>query len=142
MRGSPEMRDFVGRVLAFETRTKDSSCATTPVAFAVCEKLRPQWVNLMGEVGFSTLLSRALTMAHQRVAWLRAVHVKKGGSLAWSREPETQLAENEMNAASALLVLELLCLLTEFIGATMALRLMHDVWPHLPLNDSVLFTGF
>lgn len=84
MRATPEMRDFVGRVIAFETGGNGSSSATTPVAFAVCEKLRPQWVNLMGDVGFRTLLSRALTMAHQRVPWLRAVHVKADGSLAWS----------------------------------------------------------
>lgn len=136
MRATPEMRDFVGRVIAFETGRQGSSCAATPVAFAVCEKLRPQWVNLMGDVGFRTLLSRALAVAHQRVDWLRAMHVKADGSLAWSGQLETRVEAEEMTEGSALLVVELLGLLEGFIGETMALRLMQDVWPHLPLNDS------
>jgi len=136
MRTSPEMRYFVGHVIAFETGRTGSSSATTPVVFAVCEKLRPQWVNLMGDVGFRTLLSRALIMAHQRVAWLRAVHVKADGSLAWSGDLETKVEAEEMAEGSVVLVAELLGLLEGFIGEALALRLLKDVWPKVPLYDS------
>jgi hypothetical protein len=130
------MRDFLGRVIAFETGNNGSSCATTPVAFVVCEKLRPQWVNFMGDVGFRTLLSRALAMAHQRVPWLSAVHVKGDGALAWSGEMVTQVDAVEIAEGSAVLLSELFGLLEGFIGETLALRLMQDVWPKLPLSDS------
>jgi hypothetical protein len=41
-----------------------------------------------------------------------------------------------MAEGSAVLVVELLCLLQGFIGETLALRLMQDVWPKLLLGDS------
>ena len=132
MRATPEMRDFVRRVIAFETRDNRSATTKIPVVFAVCEKLQPQWVNLMGDVGFRTLLSRALTMAHQRVAWLRAVHVKVDGTMAWAGDLETKVDAEEMAEGSAVLIAELLGLLEGFIGETLALRLMQDVWPKLP----------
>lgn len=131
-----ELRSFVGRVVAFETGRNASSTATTPVAFVVCEKLRPQWVNFMGDVGFRTLLSRALTMAHQRVPWLSAVQVNAEGVLAWSGKMEPPADPDAMGAGSAVLVAELLGLLEGFIGEALALRLLQDVWPKLPLNDS------
>ena len=48
IRATPQMRDFAGRVIAFATRENRSFGTTTPVASAVCEKLRPHWANLMG----------------------------------------------------------------------------------------------
>ncbi len=136
IRATPEMREFVNRVIEFEMRNGGASAATTPVAFAICEKLRPQWANLMGSIGFRTLLSRALTLAHGEAPWLRAVQMKADGSLDWSGEPETQVDAKVMTAGSIALLAELLALLEGFIGEILALRLMHDAWPELARNDS------
>ena len=135
-RASPQMRDFAARVVAFETRANESTGSGDPVAFAICEKLRPQWANLMGTVGFRTLLSRALTSAHGKAAWLRAVRVQEDGVLAWSGKMQAQVSGAEMAVGSAVLLAELLGLLEGFIGDTLAMRMMQDVWPDLPRNDS------
>jgi hypothetical protein len=136
IRATPEMREFVNRVIEFEMRNSGASAATTPVAFPICEKLRPQWANLMGTIGFRTLLSRALNIALQTAPWLRAVQVKADGSLEWSGELETPLDVTEMTEGSTALIAELLALLEGFIGEILALRLMHDAWPELARNDS------
>lgn len=136
MRATPQMRDFAARVIAFEMGENASSGTTTPVAFAVCEKLRPQWANLMGNIGFRTLLSRALTIASADAPWLKRVQVKADGPLEWTCELEVQADAAEMAAGSVVLITELLGLLEGFIGETLARRLMQDMWPKLPLNDS------
>jgi len=90
----------------------------------------------MGSIGFRTLLSRALISARGKAAWLRAVHVQADGVLAWLDKLEAQVNAEEMAAGSAVLLTELLGLLEGFIGEALALRLVQDVWPKLPCNDS------
>jgi len=136
IRATPHIRDFAARVVAFEARANESSGSGNPVAFAICEKLRPHWANLMGGIGFRTLLSRALGSAHGKAAWLRAVHVQADGVLAWSDKMEAEVDAAAMAAGSAVLLAELLGLLEGFIGDTLAMRLVQDVWPKLPRKDS------
>lgn len=136
IRVTPQMRDFAGRVIAFETSGNESSGTTTPVVFAVCEKLRPQWSHLMGRIGYRTLLARALTKAGAEVPWLGAVEVNADGSLAWSDILKAQEDPEKMAAGSVRLIVDLLGLLEGFIGETLAMRLMRDVWPKLLINDS------
>lgn len=138
---SPEMRDFIGRVIALEMNECVTSGSATPVAFIVCEKLRPQWANLMGTIGFRTLLARALKVACAEVPWLCAVQVRADGSLEAAGEMDGCMDANVMAAGSEVLVIELLALLGEFIGETLALRLMHDMWPQLPFDDSDSHNG-
>ena len=130
-----QMRDFIKRVIAFETRGNGPSGATTPVAFAVCEKLRPQWANLMGAIGFRTLLSRALKMASAEIPWLNEVRVRADGSLEATEKMDAQMDPKTIEGSVALII-KLLGLLEGFIGETLAMRLMQDMWPRLPLNDS------
>lgn len=135
-RATPQMRDFAARVVAFEARAHESSGSGNPAAFSICEKLRPHWANLMGNTGFRTLLSRALTTAQGKVALLRAVHVQADGLLAWSGKTEAQVNAGQVAAGSEVLLAELLGLFEGFIGDTLAMRLMQDVWPELARNDS------
>ena len=136
IRATSQMRDFAARVVAFEARENGTTGAGNPVAFSICEKLRPHWANLMGSIGFRTLLSRALVSARGKAAWLRAVHVQADGVLEWSGKPEEQPAAAEMAVGSAVLLVELVGLLEGFIGDTLAMRMMHDVWPKLSPSDS------
>lgn len=127
-----ELRDFVERVIAFESKSNGSSGVAIPVAVAVCEKLRPPWANLMGVMGFRALLSRALKMASAEVPWLGTVQVRADGSLAATEKLDAHMDPKVITAGSVVLVTELLGLLEEFIGATLAMRLMQDTWPQLP----------
>ena len=136
IRATQEMRDLAGRVIAFETKANASSGTATPVAFVVCEKLRPPWTNLMGAIGFRTLLSRALKMAGAEVPWLGAVQVRADGSLEATEKIDAPVDPKVMAAGSVVLLVELLGLLEGFIGDTLAMRLMHEMWPKLPAHNS------
>jgi hypothetical protein len=129
------MRDFAERLIAYETRGNKSSGTKTPAAFPVCEKLRPHLANLMGNTGFHALLSRALARTEAEVPSLRAMQVKADGSLAGLDKPGMQADPEELAEVSVILVAQLLGLLGAFIGETLTLRLVCEVWPKLSVND-------
>jgi len=131
----PGMRDFAERLAALETKENQSSEKGPPAGFLVCEKLRPQLATLMGNTGFRALLSRALTLAHAEVPWLRAVQIKTDGSLDGLGESEAQMDSDLLSKGGVALASNLLGLLAAFIGESLTLRLVLEVWPKLPLND-------
>ena len=128
------MRDFAERLIAYETRGNKSS-KTTPTAFLVGEKLRLHLTALMGKVGFRALLSRAHVLANAEVPWLRAVHVKADGSFGGLDELGAQVASEKIAEGSVVLFAQLLGLLVAFIGGSLTLRLVREMWPKIPLND-------
>ena len=132
---TPQMLEFAERLIACETRGNKSSGTKTPAAFPVCERLRPHLATLMGNTGFRALLSRALARAEADVPSLRAMQVNAHGSLGALDEPEVQADPEERAKASVVLVAQLLDLLAAFIGETLMLRIVCDVWPKLSLND-------
>jgi hypothetical protein len=107
----------------------------TPAAFDVCEKLRPYLATLMGNTGFDALLSRALAVANADDARLRPVHVKEDGSLGGFDGPEGPMDPETMAEASVVLVSHLLGLLVAFIGESLTVRMVRELWPKLPLAD-------
>ncbi len=132
---NPQMRDFAERLIAYETRGNKTSGTKTPAAFPVCEKLRPHLATLMGNTGFRTLLSRALARAEADVPSLRAMQVKADGSLAGLDKLEVQADPEELAKGGVVLVTQLLGLLVAFIGETLTLRLVREIWPKLSVND-------
>ena len=129
------MRNFAERLVAYETRGKKSSATKTPAAFPVCDKLRPHLATLVGNAGFRALLSRALALANEEVAWLRAVHVKADGSLEGLEELHTQLDPDEWFEGRVVLIAQLLGLLVAFIGENLTFRLVREIWPKVRLDD-------
>jgi hypothetical protein len=134
-RANPQLRDFAERLIAYETSANKSSGTKIPAACLVSEKLRPDLATLMGNVGFQSLHSRALTLASAEVACLRAVHVKSDGSLEGLDELETQVDSDEIFEGCVVLLAQLLGLLMAFIGPHLTLHLAREVWPNLSLND-------
>ena len=129
------MRHFAAHLIAYETSQNKSFETKTPAAFLVVEKLRPDLANLLGSAGFRALLSRSLALANAEVPWLRAVHVKSGGSLEGLDELEAQVGPDEFLEGRVVLLAQLLGLMVVFIGESLTLRLVRDVWPRLSLND-------
>lgn len=119
-----ETRELAEQLVAFEARSQNVSTADRLAPCRVCEKLRRPLVTLTGTAGFSSLLSRALTLAKREAPALSAVQVKPDGSL--------EGLEGEAAQAHPILVGYLLSLLITFIGETLTMRLLHDVWPDLP----------
>lgn len=129
------MRQFAARLIAYETSSNESSETTTPVAFHICEKLRPHLATLMGNGGFRALLSRALVLAKAEVPWLRTVHVEADGSLEGLEQPLARLDPDEFIKGNVCLLAQLLGLLVAFIGESLTLGLVRDVWPKVPPDD-------
>lgn len=132
---TPKIRDFAERIIAYETNINKSSETKTPAVCLVVDNLRPHLSTLMGNVGFHALLSRALTLANAEVSWLGAVHVKADGSFQGWDELEAQVDQDKIFYGCVVLFTQLLVLLVAFIGENLTLRLVHEAWPKLPLND-------
>ena len=134
-RATPKMRHFAAHLIAYEMSQNKSFKTKTPAAFLVIEKLRPDLANLMGNAGFRALLSRSLALANAEVPWLRAVHVKADGSFEGLDELGAQVDPDQISEGRVVLLAQLLGLMVVFIGESLTLRLVRDVWPRLSLND-------
>jgi hypothetical protein len=135
------MRDLAERLIAYETSLNKSSKTKTPPPFSVGEKLRPHLATFMGNVGFRALLSRALVLTNQEVAWLRAVRVKADGSFEGLDELDAQVDPGVIAKGRLVLLAQLLGLLVAFIGEDLTLRLVRGVYPQLSLGNWDLSTG-
>jgi len=129
------MRDFAERLIAYETRGNKSSKTKTAEVFLVGEKLGLHLTVLIGKVGFRALLSRALVLANAESPSLRAVHVKADGSLGGLDELGVQVDPEKTTEGIVVLLAQLLGLLVAFIGGSLTLRLVREIWPKIPLND-------
>ena len=129
------MRHFAKRLTVYERRANTASETKTPPAFQVCEKLRVHLAIFMGNTGFRELLSCALPRAQAEIPWLGAVHVKADGSLEGLEELNAQRNPDELFEGGVVLVAQLLGLLVAFIGETLTLRFVREVWPDVPLDD-------
>jgi hypothetical protein len=134
-RETPQTRELAERLIACETRGRNSPETKTPAAFFVCEKLRPYLATFMGSTGFRALLSRALAVANADDAWLRTVHVKTDGSLGGFDGPDVQVNPEARAEGSVVLVSQLLGLLVVFIGENLTVRMVRELWPKVPLTD-------
>jgi hypothetical protein len=90
---------------------------------------------LMGKTGFRAVLSRALAVASAEVPWLVVVQVDAEGALEGWDKPEAQVEANELTEIGALLVAQLLGLLGAFIGESLTLCLVREIWPKLSVED-------
>jgi hypothetical protein len=133
-RASLRMRDFAERLIAYETANGDASAATEPAAFRIGEKLRSHLAVIIGKAGCGAFVARGLALAAAEVPWLRAMQVEADGFLVgggeWKAVPPEAMAQG-----SVVLVAQLLGLLVAFIGEDLTLRIVHGVWPKLPIAE-------
>jgi hypothetical protein len=140
-RASPKMRHFAKRLTVYERGANKVTQTKTPPAFQVCEKLRVHLATLMGATGFRELLSCALPRAKAEAPWLRGLHVTADGALEGLEELSAQHNPDELFEGGVVLVAQLLGLLVAFIGETMTLRFVREVWPDVPLDNLDLGKG-
>lgn len=124
------LQNLARHLIAYETKGRKSS--GTKAAFAVSERLRPHLATFMGNVGFHALLSRALLLAGSKVPWLYTVKVKPDGTLEGL---EAQVDSHEGFEGSVALLVQLFELLEAFIGKSLTLRLVQELWPKVSVHD-------
>ena len=132
---SPKMRHFAKRLTVYERRASSPSGTQTLPAFRVCEKLRAHLATFMGNAGFRELLSCALPRAQAEIPWLGSVRVKADGALEGLEDLNAKRNPDELSEGGIVLVAQLLGLLVAFIGETLTLRFVLEVWPEVPLDD-------
>ena len=137
-RATPKLRDFAERLISAGLIETESSASKPPAVFIVIENLRPLLAQVVGALGFSAVLSRALAIASADVAWLRAVHVKPDGSLEGLDELEVKVDPKEIAEGRVVLLAEFFSLLVELIGERLVLQLVHQAMPKIS-NDDLYF---
>ena len=140
-RAIPKVRELAERLVAYEMQGNRSSETKIPAACLATEKLRPHLAQLMGNTGFSALLSRALALGIADAPWLRGVRVKSDGSFDGFEELGAKIDSDEVFGGCVVVLSHLLGLLVTFIGEELTLRLVREVWPELSPNDLVFGKG-
>ena len=134
-RANPRLRDFAERLISLAAAEATSFAPKSPELFTVIEKLRPSLVQVVGALGFSAVLSRAVAIAHVDVAWLRAVHVKPDGHWGNLDDPTATVGANEILEGRVVLLAEFFGLLVDLIGERLVLQLVHQAMPALSRDD-------
>ena len=130
----PAVRDLARRLLEFEACECESKETKVHAGLHACEKLRESLEKLVGIAGFQALLSRALVLAKEEVAWLNRVHVEASGAIQGFDEAAPS-QELEAARGGEVLLAQLIDLLVTFIGEALTLRLIRDIWPAPSLSD-------
>lgn len=84
---------------------------------------------MTGKTGYEALLSRALALAKSDFARLESVTVKGGDCVEGFANIEPRLNDQEFVEGETLIIGHLLGLLRTFLGETLVLRLVRDLWP-------------
>lgn len=134
-RAAPKFRGFAERLISSGVIETKSSAAKPPAVFTVIEKLRPCFAQVVGELGFSAVLARALVIASADVGWLRAVEVKPDGSLEGLDELEAKVDPKEIAEGRVVLLAEFVNLLVKLIGERLVLSLVRQAMPKLSMDD-------
>ena len=120
----PAIRDLSKRILAEEAHS----------AFNAFEKLRQHLAKLIGIAGFQSRLARSLVLAKPEALWLLSVRVGSDGTLEEIHEGDPPSEALVAEGYTALLA-QFLALLVTFIGESLMLRLVQEIWPTVRLND-------
>jgi hypothetical protein len=116
-------REFAERLLAYETaldRTLETGGSDTCL---VCEKLRRSLDDLLGPDAYSSIAARALDSARLEAPVLTSVEIREDGSI--------EGLSGEARRANSTLIAHLIGLMDTFIGETVTLWLLDDIWPTL-----------
>ena len=135
------MLNLARRLLAGEAAHAGSSRGDADQAVGACDKLRAPLTRLVGAAGYSSLLSRALSLAKRQAPSLEGLRVEADGSLAGINEiqPDSHVSE-EARHGGAFLLAELLGLLVTFIGVPLTRSLVREAWPDAPVETMTLST--
>jgi hypothetical protein len=134
-------RDLAKRLLDHEASVGTTIRSAEPAGIRVYEKLRRSLCALAGVAGFHALASRALTLTKATAPGLGAVQISADGSLQGLEDIGPQADKNHGDEGNTVLIAQLLELLLIFIGESLTLSLVRDVWPEIAVDDAISETG-
>jgi hypothetical protein len=139
---SPHPDTLAQWLLAHEAGDDHTPEAWVTAAAQVHARLRAGLMVFLGQAGFDSLWARALHLAQPPVP---ARVGPTAGSLP-PLLPDAQAAWQDHDAAAARTALgapvaRFIALLFTFVGADLGVRLLHTIWPALPLGTSAPHTS-
>ena len=129
------LRDFAERLILIDAVESRSSASKPQAVLSVLDKIRPCLIQVVGNLGFKGILSRAFALANADVAWLRSVHIKPDGSLDGLDKLEARVDPREIAEGGVVLVAEFFGLLVELLGENLVLQLVHTALPNVSRDD-------
>lgn len=129
---APPARALARRVLEIEADRELPQESGVDYLDRACEQLRSQMSQVVGALGYSTLLAHALVLAKQEDPVVEQLSMDQSGALEWGNQPEL----SSRARATEILLTKLIQLLITFLGETVTLRLLQNVWPELSIVDS------
>ena len=135
MTAGPEMLDLAHRLLVYEASAGNGSEAGELATVRVYEKLRRSLIEFVGEAGFQSLESRALTLARPESSGSGAAGHGTSWSGAGKIEADFHMDKEWAGEVGILLIGHLLGLLRMFLGEALTLRLLRNAWPGEVFDD-------
>lgn len=135
-RASPQIRSLAKQLQALEKAQNLSGDVDESASFLTIDKLRLNLSLLMGRTGFQALVARALRLSTPEVPWLSTVRVVGDGELEGLTAARTSVNAAVFSSGEVVLMAQLIGLLVAFIGQTLTLRLIKQLWPQLPFKDA------
>lgn len=123
---SPSFQSTAQRMIEEAAKGDEDTRALVRAAEQVFQRLHDHLAKLIGVVGFTTLLARALKLARADAPALGALEVKSGGLLPGLSEALVERSPTEALTAPATLLAHFLELLAVFVGEDLALHLVHE----------------
>ncbi len=132
--GLPAIHALARQLLAQETAADESEEIASAV-IRVWQRFFACMGRLIGPIGFHALISRALSRASASHPFLKPVRVDMQGgfSLDGFAESAGGCEAEELQAAGEALIAEFLGLVVRFLGTDLALQLVQQCWPDLPV---------
>ncbi len=130
------------RVLLHEAGRRAEPAALAEAAERADARLRGRLVDLIGTTGYTTLVTHAVRLAQAEVPALEGGAVAAGETGAEGRlrgVPAFARASGDAAAIEAglsAILAHIVGLLITFIGEDLALRLVHEAWPELALDQA------
>jgi hypothetical protein len=132
------LTDFATRLLAHEAGESRTAADLVAAIERGCDSLHAQLAPLVSSAGFHALLARAVTLAARDFSFLAVVNatVLQHGCLEGLREATESRPAKEVERALIAILATFIWLLIIFIGETIGLRKVHEVWPDVPFTPS------
>jgi hypothetical protein len=135
-RASPRIEGLARRVIAIEAeRAGLSDRRKCPAALAY-ERMRAPLTNVMGVTGFTSLASRALALARQGDPALSVLTMRSDGSLEGFEDHGRDRESGTADRAAEFVVARLVGLLSTFLGESLTVRLLLDIWPDASASET------
>jgi DNA-binding response OmpR family regulator len=126
---------FLSRqMLDYESGGGNNGASMEPAVLGVSLKLRDALSGFLGEEGFRSIMSRALTLARSEVEWLSLVTVTPTGNFEGLTSAEESVNSRDIAYGQNILVAQILGILIAFVGETMTHTLLQEKWPEIATN--------